>query len=375
MEPVNTAEKVRFEIPSLYCPIPLSMHPSTDVLRERTDVWLDGFEFFRLEGVRALVTGSNWVEADGLTWPVGDERKMQVIADWSIIICALDDLVMEDNAASASAATAAAMWRACSRLLRLLEVPNAQLMEEPNPFLAPWRDVARRFNDAASPTQRRRWVEGHRAFFNGVAWERALVASESLPTLNEYACVRMHTIGVGPARAAIEFTRGVDVPDREMDSPAVRAINEAWGLLNGFDNDLFSYSKDRAQVRDSGARDEPVLNLVGLLILEHGYTVSEALTQAVELRNRIMSLFVRLRAQLMPNASPALREYLEGVGCAIRGVLEWHVRPRTSRFTEIAENGAGEIEFTVEISPTPVADHEKRVELPAISWWWDLLAS
>lgn len=88
-----------------------------------------------------------------------------------------------------------------------------------------------------------------------------------------------------------------------------------------------------------------------------------------------MSLFVRLRARLMPTASPALREYLEGVGCAIRGVLEWPVRPRTSRFTEPGGNGAGEIEFTVDITETPAADHAKPVQLPAIAWWWDLLES
>jgi len=375
MKPMSTVEKVRFEIPSLYCPIPFAIHPSTDVLRERTDAWLEKYDFFALDGVRSLVTGSNWVEADGLTWPVGDEETMQVIADWSIIICALDDLVMEGRGDSdAGNGNAAMMWKASSRLLRILEVPDAQLIGEPNPFLAPWRDAAQRFKDAASPTQHRRWIDGHRGFFNGVAWERSLVAGDKLPTLNEYACVRMHTIGVGPARAAIEFTRRIDVPDWEMDSPAVRAINEAWGLLNGWDNDLFSYSKDRP-VGPDGAYGVPVLNLVGLLVLTHGYTLPEALTHAVDLRNQVMSLFVRLRAQLMPTASPELREYLEGVGCAIRGVLEWHVRPRTSRFTEVGGKGQSEIEFTVDITDTPVAKHTKPIELPAIAWWWDLLES
>jgi len=381
--PTNTVEKTRFEIPPLYCPVPFAIHPSTDLLRERTDAWLNRYEFFTQEGVRSLVTGSNWVEADGLTWPVGDEQSMQVIADWSIIICALDDLVMEDNGDSGPSAAqsgsgarhAAALWRACSRLLRVLEVPNARLIEEPNPFIAPWRDAAQRFNDLATPTQHRRWIEGHRAFFNGIAWEQALALSDSLPTLNEYASVRMHTIGVGPARAAIEFTRGIDVPDREMDSPPVRAINEAWGVLNGWDNDLFSYGKDRAALRNSGKNGEPASNLVGLLMLTYGYTLPEALNRAVELRNRVMSLFVRLRAQLMPKASPALREYLEGVGNAIRGVLEWHLRPRTSRFTELGGSGSGGIEFTVDITEIPVADHEKAVELPSIAWWWDLLDS
>ena len=372
MESANTFEKIRFEIPPLYCPIPSAIHPCTDLLRERTDAWLSSYEFFTREDVRSLVTGSNWVEADGLTWPVGDEQAMQVIADWSIIICSLDSLTTHSGPGSRNPAE---LSKTCARLLRVLEVPDAALIEEPNPFIGPWRDVAQRFKDAATPTQHRRWIEGHRGFFGGIAWEQALALSGALPTLNEYACVRMHTIGVGPATAAIEFTRGIEVPDWEMDSPPVRAVNEAWALLNGWDNDLFSYNKDRATGRNGSMRGEPVANLVGLLILTHGYTLPEALTRSVELRNRVMSLFVRLRAQLLPKASPALREYLEGVGNAIRGVIEWHVRPRTSRFTEPGGKGAGAIEFTVDITETPAADHAKAVQLPAIAWWWDLLES
>ncbi|MFI5735079.1 terpene synthase family protein [Kribbella sp. NPDC051587] len=288
-----------------------------------------------------------------------------------MIIRALDTLVFENNGASeTSARMEASTSRAAARLVRLLEVPDSELLADNDPFLAPWRDVARRFNATATPAQRHRWIDGHRSMLTAVTWERVYVVSNEIPTLNEYASIRMHTIGVGPVRAAIEFTRCIDVPDEEMYSPVVQAINEAWGLLAGWDNDLFSYSRHRML---NGGR-EPVLNLVGLLILTHGYSLQDAFLHAVELRNRVMRLIVRLRAQIMPLASPDLRAYLTGVVCAIRGSLDWYNQRQVEGSSSVdGLDSAPDLELTVQLTDISAPDADKPIDMPAIAWWWDLL--
>ncbi|MFI5735016.1 terpene synthase family protein [Kribbella sp. NPDC051587] len=362
-------ERIMVGTPSLYCPFPVEIHPRTDTFQKRTSIWLDKYDFFQIPRVRALVGDGQGVEADGLTWPVGDDDDMQVIADWSMLVRVLGDLTSgRDDTAEPTALRETTTWRAAARLIRLLEVPAAELLPTTDPFLAPWRNVARRFNAVATSAQKRRWIDGHRSFLSAIMWQRAFVVAEERLTLNEHASLRIHTSGVGPGRAVIEFTRRIEVPGSEMYSPAVQAINEAWGLLSGWEADLFRYCKYRTTnpERDSG------LNLVDLLVLTYGCTAHDALIHAVELRNQVMSLIVRLQAQVVQTASPTLRDYLDGVSLAIRGLLEWRIQ---SRAASSPSKSADQIWFTPHITRTPAPRHTERIALPAIAWWWDLLES
>jgi hypothetical protein len=106
---------------------------------------------------------------------------------------------------------------------------------------------------------------------------------------------------------------------------------------------------------------QPTQTLVTVIASENNCSLQEALDMAIVLRDRLMSLFLQLRDQLLPDARPDLRRYLICLGHLIRGNIEWSLsvpryssEPLTARWT--AEPATGECP-----------------PLPCLDWWWDLL--
>jgi hypothetical protein len=367
------SEAIRIEIPPLYCPFPYAIHPRYRELEQRCLSWLDSYGVSAGEQERALLGIGNWAEGLSCSYPVGSDETVQLVIDWAVFYAVLDDLYTELGPVGRDVGR---LTRMLSRMLRTLEVPDAGLLDEGNPFFAAWCDIARRCLAQAPAAVHRRWVQGHRAHFAAVAWQQSFAVSRSLPSLNEYVTLRGANVGTAPSAAMVELTRGCEVPSEEMDLPALRVLHEAWGFIHGCDNDLVSYGKELWDARHGIGAEDPSptpCNIVGLLIRHHGCTLPEALDQAVTWRNQAMSLLLLIIERIRPHASQELQEYLAGVGPNIRGVLDWYLSPRTQRYTNPDGKSPGAVEYTLPITDTPPRIGEKPLRLPTISWWWDCI--
>jgi hypothetical protein len=128
-----------------------------------------------------------------------------------------------------------------------------------------------------------------------------------------------------------------------------------------WDNDIFSYHKER---RGAGY----YLNALRVLEQERGLTPAQALDAAISQRDRVMCLFTTVSEQLAEQGSPQLRQYLHSLRCFIRGAQDWGIS--SVRYTTPDDPANMPSVFT----DVPTDDSTEPLDIPAVSWWWDLLA-
>lgn len=370
MESSAALQPIVVEIPPLYCPFPYAIHPSHPEMELRCLAWLRDLGVSHGEQAKALLAVGNWAEGLACSYPIGANEAVQLVIDWAVFYAVVDDMFTELGPLGRDLARLA---KHLSRMLRTLEVPNSGLTGD-TPFERAWQHIAQRCLDLAPPGVFRRWVQGHRAHFACVAWHQSFLMSGKLPSLNEYISLRGGAVGTAPSAAMVELTRGCEVPSAELDTPAARALHEAWAFLHGCDNDLVSYGKELWDTRHTHTTDEtrgtPV-NIVGLLMREHRCELPAALERAASLRNQVMHLVLRLIERLHPRASSPMRTYLAGLGPNVRGVLDWYQCPRTRRYTDPDTKSPGAIKYSFTITDTPPAAIEVPRGLPTMAWWWD----
>jgi hypothetical protein len=183
-----------------------------------------------------------------------------------------------------------------------------------------------------------------------------------MPDLATYTVMRLHSAGGAPTLAMLEIANAAEVPAREMDSPAVRALTEMAIIIASWDNDLYSYHRERRQQGDAQ-------NLVNVLAHHDGLTHEEAMARAVGLRDRVMRRFLQLREAARPGASEELRLYLTCLGHAIRGNLDWAMKAGRYHGMEFAGTSPG----APECVDRPSDDRTDPLPVAPIAWWWDRL--
>ncbi|MBV9025393.1 MAG: terpene synthase [Streptomycetaceae bacterium] len=268
---------------------------------------------------------------------------------------------LDDSQCDEVAATPGDLARTTSSLLRALE--GGDDSDDDTPHAAAMRKLRAEIKEHASPNQLRRWAEAMRTYAYGLVWEAEYRQASSLPSLNDYIAMWMRAIGMAPSTALIDVTAGYEVPDRDLERPAVRALTEMTWTLVSWDNDFYSRNKEISRAGDN-------LNLIDVLARERGCDPAEALAEAVAMRDRVMVHFLRLRHRVaVQGARSELHCYLNGLGNFIRGHLDWASRCARYSAPSVAPVAAP-------MSPAdwwkefPADDSQEPLPIPAIAWWW-----
>nr|7Y50_A Chain A, Putative glutamate dehydrogenase/leucine dehydrogenase [Streptantibioticus cattleyicolor]7Y88_A Chain A, Putative glutamate dehydrogenase/leucine dehydrogenase [Streptantibioticus cattleyicolor] len=354
------------EIPPRYCPLPTARHPDETVLARRTADWIDGFDLELTPQQRARMRGNDCPGFYGRIMPHSPTDRLQLAVDWCTVMFHFDDVHCDEGPATGRAARFADL---ATRIVRVLEAPDARLEGPGDTMLAPVRDLALRARRWATPAQMRRCAEAHRAWFLAVAWELGHRAARSTPALNDYAHMRQHTAAGAATLAWAEIVDGAEIPDRELSSPEVRALTELAFTTAAFDDDLFSYGKELWVARAEGTAPSG-LGLVEILRRENRCGRPEALRAAVCLCNRLTHRFIALRERVLPDASAPLRAYLDHLCHLLPGNLEWGLT--ADRYRNPDGRTPGAVTTTASRDTDPPADTSPPA-IPSIAWWWDPL--
>ncbi|MFI9202979.1 glutamate dehydrogenase [Streptomyces sp. NPDC053048] len=375
----RVADVIRVQIPPRYCPLSCAEHPDTDRLNERAAAWVNGYGLCRDGTQRARMTGNDCGGFYGRIMPRAPADRLQVAVDWCVLMFTFDDLHCDEGPASMRAGD---FTDFATRLLRVLETPRTPGTGPPGtgppgtaadgsvgPFLAAAGNLAGRCRAQGTPVHIRRMAEGHRSWFLGVLWEFGCRLRGRTPSLDDYAHMRQHTAAGSATFSWTEVVDGQEVPEREMASPAVRALRELAFTTAAFDDDLFSYGKEQWLAARSEHSNGCRLNLVDVLIEERSLSLAQAMEEAVALNNRLTARFVQLRDQVLPGASEPLRRHLEHLSALIRGNLEWGLQ--AGRYTNPDGCHPGAVVTTGSFTGTapPVGPPG----VPSMSWWWDRL--
>jgi hypothetical protein len=245
-----------------------------------------------------------------------------------------------------------------ARLLRAIESPDPGPFAA-DPYVAALADVTAHFRRFVSSTQLRRWGRAHRSWLFGAAWQVGNSETGQSPDLDDYLIMRLDSCAGEPTTAMIEMVYGAVIPDRELDSAPVVAITEATRLVAALDNDVVSYRKERLL-------NQADQNVVNVLSRQERCSPQDALILATALRDRTMSLVLRLHARLAPTASAELRTYLDALLQLIRGNIDWSLR--VARYHDLpgGETCPGGV-----VSDRPSDTSSEPVPVTTLRWWWD----
>lgn len=273
---------------------------------------------------------------------------------------AFDDARCDNGALSKNPAEFVAL--SCA-LQRVLDAPHESVAQDR--FVRALHDIGAGFRAHATPTQVRRFADAHRNWLHCVAWQISNASVERIPDVDTYLSMRLGSCGGPPTLAMLEIANGTEVPDSEMDSPAVRALTEMTRLIAALDNDLHSYRKEFHQ-------NDADQNIVSALMHENDWDVRRAVTGAVAIRDRVMTRFLHLRDRRHASASEPLARYLAGLGHAIRGNIDWALRvPRYTSLSDTSAPPAPAAEWSPGWSERPSDPSTAPLPVPGIAWWWD----
>ncbi|MFE6843500.1 hypothetical protein [Streptomyces sp. NPDC057686] len=355
--------RIGWELPPFYWPFERHLiHPKAAELEERAIAWIDAFDLYPDATERAWGLASRSADLVSRIVPYGDVEPMLLFAQWCYWAFAADDW---QDSGTAAARTASVVDQG-ARVIRTLEAPGSALLP-PGPRTAVLDDLVARTRAMLTPFQLRRFTEGVQEWVLGAASQAAHAERGVMPSLNDFAATRSAIGGTRFLLTWCEAANGIEVPAEVLYSAPVQALTDAAGFIVACDNDLFSYNKDD--------HHEPLeQNLLNVLAREHGGTPAASLHAASALRDRAVTLFVRLSEQLARDADEHLGRYLVSLQHWIAGDTEYH--DRAPRYASPRNRNALPVEgasYGITWSDTPSDPSAEPLPVPALAWWWQQL--
>ncbi|MFE7454596.1 terpene synthase family protein [Streptomyces griseus] len=156
------------------------------------------------------------------------------------------------------------------------------------------------------------------------------------------------------------MANGCPPPPRLAEDRRVRAITEVAATLCDWHTDVISYDKEAERTGDG-------FNLIDAIRREHGCAEDEAVERAMIMWDRLMALFLRMRARLTAEL-PELAAFVNGLGQYIRGGLDWALG--TDRYNYIDGVGGHRAFQPGGWRDTPRDNSPEPLPIPSIAWWW-----
>ncbi len=350
-----TAPQRPLDLPAFYCPVPPALHPRAAEIDARSVQWMTDM------GLREPGSWLTKVDAGrfiALCMPYCCDSTIDVMVDLNYWGFAWDDELDENPRLQRSSELA----QHIARLSRIVEAPEPKAPPT-DLYGRALRDICLRLADFPDQAQVARVTDGLRRFFLGVLWRVSNQERGEIPGLNDYLVMRMNDDGGPWLMPYTVLGGGYRLTAAEANSPVARALSEMIALIAGLDNDLLSYHRD-GQFHQ---------NILDVLRNERGLSLQDAVTEAVALRDRIMSLYLRTCDRTTKGGSPQLRRFAEDLGSWVRGNIEWSAR--TYRYVNLHDPATGTDTPAAPLDLTwsthPADPTTAPPPLPGIAWWWE----
>jgi hypothetical protein len=343
-------------VPPIYSPIPPAIHPRHAEIDAQTIAWAESFRIGSPELRSRLVTHDIGTFSARIL-PEGRQEVVSLLADFVLWLFGVDDGHCEEGELGRRPGELAAVLH---RLLRIAQNPEAPIMLD-DPLANGLRDLRLRIDRYGTAGQAARWVDALREYHFSVVWEASHRTAGTIPDLDDYTLMRLYDGATSVVLPLLEMGHGYELWPHERDQKPVRAAAEMASFVITWDNDIVSHHKEH---RASGY----FLNVLRVLEAQ-GLTPVEALTAAVAQRDRVLTLFLRLREHLLAHASPQLQQYLHSLAAFIRAAQDWGIS--SLRYTTPDDPASLPTAFT----NTPTDESHEPLDIPAIAWWWDILPS
>lgn len=299
-------------IPALRCPFESQVNPHVTEASEDSFRWLLESGMLQEPEILNRYRSAQFGWLTARAYPLVDRDMLKLLMDWCIWLFAFDDGFCESEAFSKHTGLIA---RALPEMFRVLHDIES---DEPvtNVFAKSLQELKSRIEVHAERDQLDRWCTATKEYIFAQVWEAANRESDVVPTPEDYVFMRRRTGAMYPVYALIDIAGHQRLGPEEWHHPDIRALTEHANDLVVWDNDLFSYAKEREH-------DKARHNLVNVLMTHRGYSLQEALDEVALMHDHAVAEMVRLRASVETWGSPAVLAYVQGLEHWVRGHIEY----------------------------------------------------
>ncbi|WP_406048647.1 terpene synthase family protein [Streptomyces virginiae] len=344
-----------------YCPIPPAPHPRPEALDSNSVQWMVDHGICAPDSWLAQINSGHVAST---MVPLADADSpalhMSLFSDFCYWAYAWDD----SRDARLDLRPPGALTSHCLRLDRILDHPGPA-PHESDPYCQSLWDLRRRLAELPDSEQVNRVNDGTRRYIHGsYQWTR-MQRSRSIPALNDYLLARSDDCAGSWMVPFYPLIGGYRLTPEEAGDPLALILTDLVPLIGALDNDIISHHREAAIGE---------FNVLDVLRNQNsGYPLTDAVIDAIALRDRLMTLYVRIRDHLARTGGPHLARFAHDIGYIVRGHMEWALE--TSRYRTPQDAKTGELHdataFTVDWTDHPADDNPQPPDLPAITWWWD----
>ncbi|MGW4913263.1 terpene synthase family protein [Streptomyces sp. NPDC004270] len=339
---------------AFYCPLPTEVCPDRDRMTEGTLAWAQQFDLGQGDAHTTMKLVLNAGVFSTHMYPHATGELGQALNDYAAWAWIPNDIC-------GSGLPAADVLLTLGRWESIMHFPDSSPdpAENSHPAGAALRDACARLRELMTPVQWERWRIVQKLWLYQMARETALLEHGTILSVNDYLVMRMGSAGAFAAAGYLDVTEGIELSERQWARRDVRAATEAALLVGAVDNDRYSYYREH---------NLPVKkhNLFHALLREHpGDSLEEAVTKAVAIRDRLMSLYLRLREQILQDAEEDLHRYMSGIDLIVSGNINFGMK--TARYL------LPDSPYSLSWNDKPSDPTPDPLPYPALTWWWKQL--
>lgn len=311
---------VSLPIPPLPCPFPSEINPYVEEIERESFAWLCASEMLPDAATEERYRRARFGHLAARVYPRADSFMLRLVMDWCMWLFAFDDGFCESERLSRSPGST---MRALPGLLRVLD--DLSPPENPDtPYARTLLELKNRIAAHARPEQLDRWCTATRDYVHAQVWEAANREADVVPTPEDYVFMRRRTGAMPPVIALIDVAGRFCLTPEQWLHPQVRELTQLCNDLVVWDNDIFSYAKER---RHDKARH----NLITVLATHRGLTERQALDEVVRMHERAIARMVRLDAEVRVWGPPEVLAYVRGLEHWVAGHITYSLG--SSRYT------------------------------------------
>ncbi len=322
---------------------PLSWKPTLNpyastMIQEMAD-WLTELEILKDRETVKILQEERADLYGGYPFPFASFKKLKGLTKFLALWMVFDDVAIESSND---------YWETNNVSIEdyIEAMRGGSLSENTDVFLRAWWEVGQCFAESMSQKWLDRMANNFAHWLRETIRERetytALKNAGKLPDLNTYFGIRCTSVGVLETLHLIEYAGDFELPDEVHNHPIIKALHELGTKLIFLSNDIVGLEKD---LRSGWP------NTVTILQQEYGLTLSDALTQAVELHNDCVFSFIDAESKIPSfgrEIDPFVRGYVEGMRFVVRGIAQYQYD--AERYQWKRELAPGKAPFAVSLA-------------------------
>ncbi|POA18742.1 terpene synthase [Pseudomonas sp. FW300-N1A1] len=322
-----------------------------------TRAYADRFELYQDDPQRERLANIHCSWLGSMMYPVGSDELLQVGIDFCMWAFAYDDEYCDEGDISSQPDK---FIQASAEIWRQFESPEYALSQDRYALAA--RDLRIRLDKFAKPEHTARFVESMRIYMMAEMWK----AINPVPSVNDYVSMRVTGGGAWSFPTLGHVIANVDISQRDYEDRRVRALFEMLAHLMAWETEPHAYLKE--MTRGSNYKEH---NLIRVLIRERQCSFDAAIDEYLDMRLRLLGLFLRLKADVEKDASDGVKAYIESVIRYYVGATVWS--QNTRRYKSMSGN-TNDSAFVggqlTEPQPAETFNNTKPIQIDAMKWWW-----